>query len=75
MIASQAVQRALYALFSTGLDLAVLDDAGVPEGTPHPYATLGDVSDKCVKAVDQLSAAIVTYVRGGGAVPPPAPLP
>lgn len=37
--------------------------------------TLGDVSDKCVKAVDQLSAAIVTYVRGGGAVPPPAAIP
>lgn len=37
--------------------------------------TLGDVSDKCVKAVDQLSAAIVTYVRGGGAVPTPAAIP
>jgi hypothetical protein len=37
--------------------------------------TLGDVSDKCVKAVDQLSIAIVKYVRDGGAVPTPPPLP
>ncbi len=37
--------------------------------------TLGNVSDKCVKAVDQLSAAIVNYVRGGGAVPAPPAIP
>ncbi len=37
--------------------------------------TMGDVSTKCVKAVDALSLAIVEWVRAGGAVPPPAALP
>jgi hypothetical protein len=38
-------------------------------------ATMGEVSLKCVKADDGLSAAIVDYVRGGGKVPAPAKLP
>lgn len=37
--------------------------------------TIGAVSDKCVKAVDALSLAIVDWVRAGGSVPPPAALP
>jgi len=37
--------------------------------------TIGEVSTKCVKAVDALSLAIVGWVRGGGSVPPPAALP
>lgn len=37
-------------------------------------ATSGDVSKKCVKAVDSLSEAITNYVRGGGEVPAPAKL-
>jgi hypothetical protein len=38
-------------------------------------AVSGDVSDKCVKADKQLSDAIVSYLRGGGAVPVPTTLP
>lgn len=38
-------------------------------------ATIGSVTDKCVKAVDKLSAAIVSHVRGGGDIPVPAKLP
>ena len=38
-------------------------------------ATMGDVSDKCVKLDDKLSAIIVDYVRKVGGVPPPAKLP
>jgi hypothetical protein len=38
-------------------------------------ATMGDVSAKCQKADDQLSTVVVDYMRGGGAVPPPAKLP
>jgi hypothetical protein len=38
-------------------------------------ATMGDVSLKCVKLDDQLSAVVVDYVRRGGTVPPPAKLP
>jgi hypothetical protein len=34
--------------------------------------TSGDVSVKCVKAVDKLSDAVVAFVRKGGAVPAPA---
>jgi hypothetical protein len=37
--------------------------------------TMGEVSVKCVKAVDALSLAIVSWVRGGGTVPAPATLP
>jgi hypothetical protein len=37
--------------------------------------TIGAVSDKCVKAVDALSLAIVSWVRAGGSVPPPPALP
>jgi len=33
--------------------------------------TTGDVSAACVKADNALSDAIVEYVRGGGALPPP----
>jgi hypothetical protein len=36
-------------------------------------ASMGDVSKKCVKLVDQLSAAVVNYVRTGeGTIPVPA---
>lgn len=35
-------------------------------------ATMGDVSKKCVKAVDELGEAIAAYVRGGGEIPLPS---
>jgi hypothetical protein len=35
----------------------------------------GQVSDKCEKATKALSKAIVRFVRGGGALPPPPKLP
>ena len=38
-------------------------------------ATSGEVSSKCVKADDKLSAEIVKYVRGGGTVPAPSKVP
>ncbi|HEY3497473.1 MAG TPA: hypothetical protein VGK73_22405 [Polyangiaceae bacterium] len=38
-------------------------------------ATSGDVSLKCVKADEKLSAAIVTYLRGGAALPEPTKKP
>jgi hypothetical protein len=38
-------------------------------------ATSGEVSLKCVKADEKLSAVIIDYVRKGGAVPVPAKLP
>jgi hypothetical protein len=38
-------------------------------------ATMGTVSDKCVKADDALSAAIVTFARDGGELPTPEKLP
>jgi hypothetical protein len=37
-------------------------------------ASIGEVSKKCVTLVDKLSEAIVSYVRNGGEVPPPAKL-
>lgn len=36
--------------------------------------SMGDVSKKCVTAVDQLSQAIATFIKGGGAVPTPKAL-
>lgn len=38
-------------------------------------ATMGDVSAKCEKLDDQLSAVVIEYVRRGGAVPAPPRLP
>jgi hypothetical protein len=38
-------------------------------------ATSGDVSAKCVKADAKLSDAVVSFVRGGGAIPVPSTLP
>jgi hypothetical protein len=38
-------------------------------------ATSGEVSAKCVKADDKLSAEIVKFLRGGGALPQPTKLP
>jgi len=38
-------------------------------------ASSGDVSSKCVKADTQLSDAIISFVRGGGAIPIPTTLP
>jgi len=38
-------------------------------------ATSGDVSLKCVKADDNLTKTVVTYVRGGGSIPEPKKLP
>jgi hypothetical protein len=36
---------------------------------------MGDVSKKCVKLVDQLRTAVVTYVRSGaGTIPAPTKL-
>ncbi len=37
-------------------------------------ATMGDVSKKCVTAVDGLGKAITSYVRNGGDIPAPAKL-
>lgn len=37
-------------------------------------ASIGEVSKKCVTLVDKLSEAIVSYVRNGGEIPPPAKL-
>ena len=38
-------------------------------------ASSGDVSSKCVKADARLSEAIITFVRGGGALPVPSTVP
>lgn len=38
-------------------------------------ATMGDVSDKCVKAVKRLGDAVVAYVRAGGELPMPEKVP
>jgi hypothetical protein len=38
-------------------------------------ATMGEVTAKCEKADKKMSAAIVEFVRGGGALPAPGPLP
>jgi hypothetical protein len=38
-------------------------------------ATIGEVSDKCVKVDAKLNAAIIDYVRNGGSLPPPSKLP
>jgi hypothetical protein len=38
-------------------------------------ATIGSVTAKCEKVDKQMSAAIVDYIRGGGALPAPGPLP
>lgn len=38
-------------------------------------ATSGEVSLKCVKADEKLSASIVEFVRGGGSIPEPTKLP
>ncbi len=38
-------------------------------------ATMGDVTKKCEELDDKLSAVVVAYVRGGGAVPAPPTLP
>jgi hypothetical protein len=38
-------------------------------------ATMGDVTDKCVKLDDKLGAVIVDYVRKVGNIPPPNKLP
>ena len=35
------------------------------------YFTIGEVSDKCVKADMALAAAVVDFVRRGGALPLP----
>ena len=37
--------------------------------------SMGEVSAKCVKLVDQLSDAVADYVRNGGDIPPPSKLP
>jgi len=38
-------------------------------------ATSGDVSLKCVKADDNLTKTVVTFIRGGGTIPEPKKLP
>lgn len=38
-------------------------------------ATMGAVSAKCEKVDKQMGAALIEYVRGGGALPAPGPLP
>jgi hypothetical protein len=38
-------------------------------------ATMGEVSDKCIKAIAKLGDAVVAYVRAGGELPQPEKLP
>jgi hypothetical protein len=38
-------------------------------------ATIGSVTDKCEKADKKMSAVIVDYLRSGGSIPAPVPLP
>lgn len=66
------------------LDLKVRDALGADEKIGKIDATrrkeckgvtLGDVTDKCQKATEQLGVAVVDFVRKGGALPPPGKLP
>jgi hypothetical protein len=38
-------------------------------------ATMGEVSDKCIKAIARLGDAVVAYIRAGGELPPPEKTP
>lgn len=54
---------------------AAVNDAYLSRRKECKGATSGEVSGKCVKADDKLSAEIVKYVRSGGALPEPTKLP
>jgi hypothetical protein len=65
--------------FSEEAQNALLGDATIAQLNKERRAeckgaTSGEVSKKCVKLVDQLSDAIVAFVRSGGEVPAPAKL-
>jgi hypothetical protein len=62
------VQEALRAV-------SVVNDAYLSRRKECKGATSGEVSAKCVKADDKLSAEIVKYLRGGGALPEPTKVP
>jgi hypothetical protein len=62
------VQEALRAVPS-------VNDAYLARRKECKGVTSGDVSAKCVKADDKLSAEIVKYLRGGGALPEPTKVP
>jgi hypothetical protein len=54
---------------------ATINDAVIARRKECKGAVSGDVSLKCVKADDKLSAVIVDYLRKGGKIPVPSKLP
>jgi hypothetical protein len=52
-----------------------INDAYLARRKECKGVTSGEVSAKCVKADDKLSAEIVKYLRGGGALPEPTKVP
>jgi hypothetical protein len=54
---------------------AAVNDAYLARRKECKGVTSGEVSSKCVKADDKLSAEIVKYLRGGGALPEPTKVP
>ncbi len=52
-----------------------INDAYLARRKECKGVTSGEVSAKCVKADDKLSAEIVKYLRGGGALPEPTKIP
>jgi hypothetical protein len=54
---------------------AAVNDAYLARRKECKGATSGEVSGKCVKADDKLSAEIIKYLRAGGAVPEPTKRP
>lgn len=52
-----------------------INDAYLARRKECKGVTSGEVSSKCVKADDKLSAEIVKYLRGGGALPEPTKVP
>ena len=64
-------------MFSEQSQNALLSDATIAKVNKERRdeckgVTIGDVSHKCVKAVDKLSDAIASFVRNGGEVPVPS---
>ncbi|HTQ08134.1 MAG TPA: hypothetical protein VMI54_29975 [Polyangiaceae bacterium] len=54
---------------------ATVNDAYLSRRKECKGATSGEVSGKCVKADDRLSAEVVKYIRSGGALPEPTKVP
>ena len=52
-----------------------INDAYLARRKECKGATSGEVSAKCIKADDKLSAEIVRFLRGGGALPAPTKVP